>query len=199
MSDRYNPLLPVSEHSESDLRKIFGKHGDAVAASRLHRENKPLYDSLRKAAVAYKILDAPAYGTPAPNVPYQKPTRQYNSEELVLRGRWSEQEIKNFFANAKEANDLFNSDRDAYEEKRLCAVSFGILPAREVPYVAKPKPVIEPEWKMVISDSLADESSLPRGTEITWPQLQQLIRQSIERRAQEADKQAREAKSDNAE
>jgi len=198
MSDRYNPLLPVSEHSESDVRKIFGKHGDAVAASRLHRENKPLYDSLRRAAVAYKILDAPAYGTPAPNVPYQKPTRQYSSAELVLRGRWSEQEIKNFFANAKEANDLFNSDRNAYEEKRLCAVYYGLLPARSTPYIPVPRPVAEPEPKMVIGDDLALESNLPLKSEVTWEQLQQLIHQKIARIAREQE-QAREAKSDNAE
>src|ERR1700682_2639406 len=195
----YDPIAEkrAMQYSKKELDAIFKDKGSGKIAMKLMTENPTLYKTMRKEYEAQGGIGASAFLPPAPNVPYQKPTRQYNSEERVFRGRWSEQEIKDFFENAKEANDLFNSDRDEYELRRLCAVSYGRLPAREVPYVPTPRPVVEPEPKMVIGDALADESNIPRGTEVTWAQLEQLIHQSSDGRA-EADSKAREAKSDNA-
>src|ERR1700682_1704286 len=198
----YDPIAEkrAMQYSKKELDAIFKDKGSGKIAMKLMTENPTLYKTMRKEYEAQGGIGASAFLPPAPNVPYQKPTRQYNSEELEVRGRWSEQEIKDFFENAKAANDLFNSDRDEYELRRLCAVSYGRLPAREVPYVPAPKPVAEPEQKMVIGDDLARESNLPLKTEVTWEQLRQLIHLSIERRAKaqdEADKQARADKPNN--
>src|SRR5580700_5953463 len=129
MTTPYDPRKPLSEHSRADVELVFGKKGDAAKASRMFRENRPLYDSLRQAAEDYKILGPSATGTPAPNVPYKPPTRTYSTDELAARGRYPEQDIRAFFADAKTANALFHSDRNEYEARREAGVTYGLFQA----------------------------------------------------------------------
>jgi hypothetical protein len=123
---------------------------------------------------------------PLPYVKDYKPAqRQYSSDELAARGRHSEAEVQAYF-NSKESNEEYHTNRNKYESMREAGVSYGMFTARQAPYVpVKPS---EPEWTMIISNELADESNVPRGTEINSAQLTQLCQQRVsrERQKQEA-------------
>lgn len=182
MTTPYDPRKPLSEHSRADVELVFGKKGDAAKASRMFRENRPLYDSLRKAAEDYKILGPSLIKTPAPNTPYKPPVKTYTPSELKLRGDFSEDYCRQLFASgdAKAAKALFESDREAYENVKDSAIAFGILPARLTPR-PQPAPVAAPEPLHRISPELAAESGLPRDVELPWAQVTQLIEQKLDR------------------
>lgn len=180
---------PIAEqrsqkYTHAELKNFW--QGPGTVVQRLKKENPALYKELQDAGVAANVIGKSLAPTPAPNTPYRPPTRQYEERDLVLHGRYSEQDIRAFFADAKTANALFHSDRNEYEARREAGVSYGLFQAREVPYVPVVPPA--PEWTMRISDELAKESNLPIGTIVNEAQLSQLCRQSVARarQAQEA-------------
>jgi hypothetical protein len=192
MSTPYSPFEKKAVHSLAEVLEIFGPKADGRKAARLHRENKPLYDQLRSDAVEHHVLDVSRMPSPVPYTKnYEAPNaRRYSDRELHLRSIYSEQELKRFFSSGKEANDLYISDREEYERRRECAVSFGFLDANPIPYV-KPKPVVEPEL-IGLSAQLARESNLPEGARVTPEQWTELVMQKAER-----DARARATKQDN--
>jgi hypothetical protein len=181
MSTPYSPFVKKAVHTREQVLEVFGPGADGRVAARLHRENRPLYDQLRSDAVAYHILDASRMPSPvAYTKDYQAPnTKRYTDRELYLRSIYSEQELKRFFSSGKEANDLYISDRDEYERRRECGVSFGMFDPRPVPYV-KPTPAPEPEL-IGISAQLAKENNLPEGARVTPEQWDELVLRKAQR------------------
>jgi len=141
------------------------------------------------------LIGPSAYGTPAPNTPYRPPTKTYTPEELKLRGDFSEARCRELFASgsSKEATELYNTNREAYENAKDAAISFNVLPPRLTPRPA-PAPVAAPEPLHRISNELADESNIPRGSELPWSQIEQLCSQKVQReRQKQADADAKVA------
>src|ERR1700687_294835 len=149
------------------------------------KEHPAEFQQRRAIAERLGIVGPSAYGTPAPNTPYKRPTRTYTPSELALHGQYSEAAIRAYF-NSKESSDEFHSDRNEYERKREAGVSYGLFEKRATPYI--PTKPAEPEWTMTISNELGDESNLPRGTVVNSEQLSQLCQQKVDRarQAQEA-------------
>jgi hypothetical protein len=149
------------------------------------REHPAEYAERHAIAERMGIVGPSLYKTPAPNVPYQKPTKSYTTEELRLRGQFTEDYCKQLFASgdAKAATALFESDREGYENAKDSAIAYRILPARLSPRPA-PAPVVAPEWTLRISDELAKESGLPLGTVVNEEQLAQLCSQKVARARQ---------------
>jgi hypothetical protein len=167
----------AQKYTRAELKNFWQGPGSVV--QRLKKENPALYKELQDAGVAANVIGKSLAPTPAPNVPYKPPTRQYEERELALRGQFSETEIRAFFADAKKANALFQSDRNEYEARREAGVSYGMFQAREVPYV--PTKSAEPEYLHRISDELADESNLPHGTSLPWSQVEELCSLKVQR------------------
>lgn len=191
----YDPRMPLTEHSLADVEKVWGDRAIPGAAQKLFKENRPLHDSLRKAAEVYKLLGPSSYGTPAPNTPYKPPTRTYTSAELAARGQFTESYCRELFSSgsAKAARELYETDREGYEDAKDSAIAYGILPARSTPRPA-PAPVATPEPLHRVSDLLCDESHIPRGSELPWEQVQQLVAQKVQRdRQAQADADAKVA------
>jgi len=187
--------------TRQELDSFFKGPGKIV--QEVKQNNPTLYAEYRRAYEQMGGIGKSLAPNPAPYVNvenYESPTtRRFTDQEIELRGRYSEAECKRFISSSKEATELFENNRDEFEQRRLAAVSYGLVTPRVVPYTPQPKPVVEPGF-MTLSEDMARTAHLPAGTKVTIAQFCDLITQGIERRAQEqADKQAREAKSDNAE
>ena len=91
----YDPFERGNIHSLAEVREIFGTGADGRKAARLHRENKPKYDQLRKDAEIFNILGPSRMPSPAPYVKnYESPSaKRFSSEELTLRGKYSEERL----------------------------------------------------------------------------------------------------------
>jgi hypothetical protein len=164
-------------YTRQELKDFWQGPGSVV--QRLKKENPALYQELHTAGEQAGVIGKSLAPTPALNTPYKPPTRTYSADELAARGRYSEQDIRAFFADAKTANALFHSDRNEYEARREAGVTYGLFQAREVPYVpAKPA---EAETLHRVSDQLCDESSIPRGSLLPWVQIEQLCEQQVQR------------------
>ena len=172
----------TQKYTPAELKAFW--QGPGYVVQRLLRENPALYQELHTAGEKAGVIGKSMAPNPAPNV-YKPPTKTYTPSELVARGRYSEAEIRAFF-NSKESNDVFTSDRNLYELKREAAVSYGMFEPHEIPYV--PTKPAEPEYLHRVSDELADESNIARGTTLPWAQVEQLVQQKVQRakQAQEA-------------
>jgi len=181
----YDPIQErrTQKYTRAELKDFW--QGSGVVAQRLLKENPALYKELHDAGERVGVVGKSMAPNPAPNVPYRPPTKTYTPSELAARGRYSEAEIRAYF-NSKESSDEFHSDRNEYERKREAGVSYGLFGPRPIPYIPTKPPA--PEWRLKISDELADASNLPRGTEVNEAQLEQLCRQKVQRarQAQEA-------------
>lgn len=198
--DEVTMLDPIEEkrnqrYSREELEEFF--KGSGAVAQRLRHENPTKYAEIRKSAEAMGIIGPSLIGTPAPNVPYKRPTRTYTSEELEARGRYSEDYCRQLFAsgNGRAARELYETDREGYEDLKDAAISFSILPPRSTPRPT-PAPVAAPEFTLRISDELAKESNLPVGTIVNETQLAQLCEQKVARARQAKEAADRKAAAD---
>jgi hypothetical protein len=175
------------KYTREELTDFF--KGSGTVAQRLRKENPAKYEELHAEAEKMNILGPSLIKPAAPNVPYRPPTRTYTPQELAARGRFTEDYCRQMFASgdARAARELHETNREAYEDVKDSAIAFGILPPRLTPRPA-PAPVAVPEYKHQISNELADESGLPRGTTLPWAQVEQLVQQKVDR-----DRQAQEA------
>jgi len=180
----YDPIQErrTQKYTPAELKAFW--QGPGYVVQRLLRENPALYQELHTAGEKAGVIGKSMAPNPAPNV-YKPPTKTYTPSELVARGRYSEAAIRAYF-NSNASSDEFHSDRNEYERKREAGVSYGLFEPRAIPYIPTKPPA--PEWTMRISDELADESNIERGTEINSAQLEQLCRQKVDRarQAQEA-------------
>ena len=175
----------TQKYTRAELKEFW--QGSGVVAQRLLKENPALYKELHDAGERVGVVGKSMAPNPQPYVKnYAPEPKQYSAGELSALRRHSEAEVRTFFADAKKANEVFTSDRNLYEEWRDSGVSFGLFKAREVPYQPVKHPAPEPLHR--VSDLLCDESHIPRGSELPWSQVEQLINQKLsrERDAQEA-------------
>jgi hypothetical protein len=148
------------------------------------REHPAEYQERHAIAVRMGIVGPSLYKTPAPNT-YKPPTRQFSPDELRLRGQHTQAYCKQLFASddGRAARELYETDREGYEDAKDAAISFSILPPRLTPRPA-PAPVAAPKFTLRISDELAKESNLPVGTIVDEEQLAQLCEQKVARARQ---------------
>jgi hypothetical protein len=195
----FNPILEKrnQQYTVQELKTFWQGPGRIV--QRTKEQNPALYAELHAEGERLGVLGKSLAPNPAPNV-YRVPTKSYTPGELTLRGQFTEAYCRQLFASgsSKEATELFNKDREAYEDAKDAAIAFDILPARLTPR-PQPAPVAAPEPLHRVSDQLAKESNLPLGTELPWSQVQQLCQQQVDRarKAQaDADAKAAEARAD---
>jgi hypothetical protein len=168
MSERFNPLAPVSKYSRAEVEKLFGPRGDAAIAARTFRENKPLYDELRQAACDHRILGPSAIQSPAP-YSKEKPQRSYSDRELFLRAKYSESELRDFFSGKGGNSSKVHAEHpEIYKEMKEGAIGYGILPPSSLPaHSDTPQPrSTEPQAtgeEFVLEPRIAKEMGLPEG------------------------------------
>jgi len=191
----FNPIEDRrnQKYTYQELKTFWQGPGRIV--QRTKEQNPTLYAELHAAGEAANLIGKSLSPNPQPYVKnYEPAPRQYSADELAAHGRHSEADVRAFFADAKKANEVFTSDRNLYEQWRESAVAFGMFKSREVPYV--PVKLPEPEPLHRISDLLADESHLERGTSLPWEQVQQLVAQKVQRDRQVQEAVAAKAESD---
>jgi hypothetical protein len=173
---------PIQEkrNQKYTLKELDGVFkGSGKKLQEFKEQNPTLYAQYRRDYEAMGGIGKNLSPNPQPYVKNYAPApKQYSADELVARGRYSEAEIRAFF-NSKAANDTFTTDRNLYELKREAAVSYGLFEPHEIPYV--PTKPAEPEYLHRVSDELADESNIARGTTLPWAQVEQLVQQKVQR------------------
>jgi hypothetical protein len=172
-----------ARYTREELTEFF--KGNGTVAQRLKRENPPKYAELHAEAEKLNILGPSLIKTPAPNTPYKPPTRSYTPSELVVRGQFTESYCRELFASgdSKAAKALFEANPERYQDAKDASISFGILPPRLTPRPPAPPAPVK-EYLHRVSDELADESHIARGTTLPWAQVEQLVQQKVQRARQ---------------
>lgn len=190
----FNPF-EKPEYSPAQVARFFGKSANGAEANKLFRENKPLYDSLRKQAVALGLVAArPVYADPDYRRRFEP--RQFTAEELRVRNLYSEAEVRAFFTGSGGGKDnpaeLMKADPQKYADMRTAATSYNVLDA-VVPKPEKIAPTRSAD-RFPLSESYAKSFGLEPGTPVTEGEFLSMVRVLAERTVREEAEQAAASK-----
>lgn len=185
-SVEHNRYFPPRQHSKADVERVFGKNADGNLATRLYRENRAYYESLRQQAVADGLQQERGVASPVARMVLNhqaevesEQNRVYGDEELRARAQFSPERCKELLnrtgneGNADNLSNLKANDPTAYRAFKVAAYSYGLTATAPAPEVAPKQP--ELDTRVAISDSLADTFNLPRGTRVPGEHLSRLI------------------------
>jgi hypothetical protein len=193
-----NDFFKRTKHDESHVRQIFGRDSDARLASQLHKENKPLYDSMRKDAEVIGLIGpvrehmwAPAHRQQLAKLEAEQ-GKGLTAEQANACKEFSREEV--YRLQHKDANDSGESLSDVSKDParhaayKLARDAYGMGNNTNVSvvdhrpkYEPKPKPPVDN--RMQLSDSVCDEVGIPRGTKAAnWDEFSKITIESAERK-----------------
>src|SRR5690348_17925728 len=106
-------FFPERQHSKAEVEAVFGPKGNAALASRIHRENRGYYLSLRSQAERDGLIGR-AYESPLAAHYRAKAEKDlpktFTEQEVRARAEFSEQACREYLASKREmlADNLGN-------------------------------------------------------------------------------------------
>jgi hypothetical protein len=179
----------VPKYSKAQCAKLFGPKADGNAAQKLFRENPALYREVRDSAEQHGLIGAPPRSA-SPVVRMVQDAqakldaaanRTLTVEEARACALFSADACREMFTRSGQAGASNNvaalkkSDPEKYRLAKISAIVNGVLPPQ--PYPAPIAAPVEPpkDTRITISDSLADDLHVARGTKVNADELHEFI------------------------